>query len=122
MVADFEPELLLHIFQFFPSKSQLAAKAVIRKGNLGWLHGSVCYGPGMGFGNGSASACDELGPSYGVCIKQPNGQITRRDRCIKIKTTTPADLYLMGMPVSEYTTFIGSSPDTFISDGEGRCG
>src|SRR6202034_717938 len=33
MVADFPPELLLHIFQFFPLKSLLAAKAVNRKWN-----------------------------------------------------------------------------------------
>ena len=33
MVADFAPELLLHIFRFFPLKSLLAAKAVNRKWN-----------------------------------------------------------------------------------------
>jgi hypothetical protein len=33
MVADFAPELLLHIFQFLPLKSLLAAKAVNRKWN-----------------------------------------------------------------------------------------
>jgi F-box-like len=33
MVASFPPELLLHIFQFFPLKSLLAAKAVNRKWN-----------------------------------------------------------------------------------------